>query len=264
MSNNKDFAVNGKEYIVKQPTSKEHKEAQLFYNQTFGDAIKSKAPLRATLNQYMKDQGLWSDEKAKTFLELVEFVSTSEKKLDAGGFKYKEALALAKELKTKRLELQAMLSDRGYSDSNTAEGQAENAKFQKLLVLCLVYKEDGKPVFPSTDSLLNETDETKLNVASEGFKLLGEMLYNLDSSYEHKLAENKFFKKFKLVDDKLRFINSKGELVDEQGRRIDEEGFLINEKNERINASGDKIDSEGNLVVEQAPFLDDDGNPIVV
>lgn len=256
---NKEFKVNDVEYIVIRPTSKEEKESQLAYNVAFGEAIKSKAPLRATLNEYMKEQGIWTEEKSNRFVELATFISENEKKIDKGGFKFKEATALAKELKKKREELNSMLMDRGYSDSDTAEGQAQNKKFQKLLTLCLVYKDSGKPVFGSVDDLLNETDETKLKVADEGFSLLAEIVYKLDSKHEHKLAENKFLLKFKLVDEKLRFINSDGQLVDEQNRRIDDEGYLLNESNQRI-------DSKGNLleVVEQEPFLDDDGNPILV
>lgn len=260
---NKEFTESGKDYIVKKPMASENKEAMVAYNQAFGAAIKAGAVLRAKLNEYMREQKIWSDEKQTRFIELAKEVGEGEKKLEKGGFKFKDAVALAKDLRAKREELNDMLNERGTFDSSTAEGQAENAKFQKLLTLCLVYKEDGKPVFSSVDALLNESDETRLKVANRGFDLLGEIYYKLDNQHEHKLTENKFLKEFKLVDEKLRFINSEGQLIDEAGRRINELGQLVNEKGEAIDASGNLIDKDGNLIVERLPFLDDEDKPIV-
>jgi hypothetical protein len=110
--------------------------------------------------------------------------------------------------------------------------------------------------------------EDYLNRATEQVAVLGaqnlaNMLYGLDSDYENNLPENKFLKKYKFVDDKLRLIDKQGRLIDEEGRLIDESGRFINDKGEFVDKFGNRVDFDGNYVVEFKPFLDDDGNPIV-
>lgn len=260
------FKINNVEYNVNHPGSKENKIAQLEYNKTFGELVKAGAVLRAKLSDYMQEQGIWTAEKQQKLFDLVKDITEGEKKLETGGIKLKEAVKIAKEIKGLRLAVQKYLVDKSVADSNTAEGQAENARFQKLLTLCLVYKTDGKVVFPTLESLLNETDETQLKVAEKGFEILNQILYKADDNYESTLIENKFLKEWGFVDDKLRYINEKGQLVDEGGRLINEEGQLINEKGELVDGNSNRVNERGEPIVpesEKKPFLDDDGNPLV-
>lgn len=250
------------EYQVKEPGAHEHKLSLMEYNRAFGDAIRSGAVLRAKLHEYMQDQKIWSDEKAKKFSELVTGINEQEKKINAGGLKLKEAVSLAKELKNSRLKLQAFLMERGSADSSTAEGQAENAKFQRLLTACLVYKKDNKPVFTNVEELLNETDWHKVEVSSKAFDILGQLYYKTDDKYEKNLPENKFLRQWNLMNDDLQFLNDKGQPVDEIGRRINKDGHLINDNNELIDYEGNVIGKDGEPILKQASFLDDDGNPI--
>lgn len=131
------------------------------------------------------------------------------------------------------------------------------------MVECLVYRDSGEKVYSNIDELLNEEDQTKIEVSNKAFDILGKIVYNLDDKYEHKLPENEFLKEWKLVDDKLRYINDKGQLIDDFNRRINEDGYLIDDNGNLIDASGNKIDENGELVVEvKQPFLDEDGNPV--
>ncbi len=270
-----EFKVNDVDYQVKMPTSKEQKPALMEYNRAFGDAIKSGAVLRAKLNTYMQEQNIWTQERQDRLVKLAKDIGDAEKKLKVGGIKLKEAIDLAKQTRINRDELQILLSERSAADSNTAEGQAENAKFQKLLTLCLVYKNDtvvingkteAKPVFNTIEDLIDidPDDKDKLNIANQGFDILGKLMYKLDDQFEAKLPENAFLKEWGVIDEKLRFINKKGELVDELGRRVDDKGRLINDKGELIDGNKNKITEEGELIVEDAkPFLDENDNPIV-
>jgi hypothetical protein len=99
-------------------------------------------------------------------------------------------------------------------------------------------------------------------IAIVGAQNLANMMYGLDSNYESNLPENKFLKKYKFVDDKLRLIDNKGRLVDEEGRLIDENNRFINEAGQYVDKFGSVVDVDGNYVVDFKPFLDDDGNPI--
>lgn len=258
-----EFKVGDVSYLVKKPTSKEQKLAQLEYNKAFGEAIKSGAVLRAKLNDYMREQNIWTPEREKMVVKLAADVTHGEDKIKKGGIKLSEAIKIAKDVRKSRELLQLALSQRAASESSTAEGQAENAKFQRLLVECLVYRDSGEKVYSNIDELLNEEDQTKIEVSNKAFDILGKIVYNLDDKYEHKLPENEFLKEWKLVDDKLRYINDKGQLIDDFNRRINEDGYLIDDNGNLIDASGNKIDENGELVVEvKQPFLDEDGNPV--
>jgi hypothetical protein len=53
-------------------------------------------------------------------------------------------------------------------------------------------------------------------------------------------------------------------LVDSENRLINEEGRYIDEQGEYVDKNGVKVDKEGEYVIDSQPFLDDEGNPIVV
>lgn len=269
MSNN-NFTVNQSftgpnnvEYLIKLPLAREYKLAQMEYNKTYGEAIKAGAVLRAKLNEYMADQKIWSEQRIKRVSEIAMSITDGEKKLSKGGIKLSEAQKIAKQIKKDRNEFQELATERAISDSNTAEGQAENARFQRLLTTCLVYKDNDTPVYNSLDELLNETDETMLKVSNEAFEIFGKMIYKLDDTFESKLPENVFLKKFKMVDDKGRLINKDGHLIDDQNRLINENGRLINDKGEFVDGDGNLITEEGDLISKIDPiFYDEEGNPI--
>lgn len=257
------FEVKNRQYQVKIPGAQQKRNAQMEYNKAFGVAIQSGAILRKKLEQYIIDQKIWSEEKATNFVNLAKSIDEAEKKLASGGMSLKEATKLAKKTREERAEMQAMLMERSSVDSNTAEGQAENARFQRLLVDCLVYKDSGDSVFTNVEQLIGEQDEEKLEVANKGFDILSQLLYKLDDKLELNLPENKFLREWNLMDDKLRYLNEKGQLVDSAGRLINEDGLLINEEGHLVDAKGDLIDEKGDYIPKEVkPFVDDDGKPL--
>lgn len=265
---NNVFTVNGVEYQVKNPGARENKIAQMEYNRAFNELIKNGTVLRAKLNEYMIEQGLWSDEKQKALVETAKLITELENQLEVGGIKLSKAVEIAKRLRSLRKIVQDYMVNKSQADSNTAEGQAENIMFQKLLTVCLVYKNDSKTVFPTLESLLeldSDNDKEKMEVATKGFDILANIRFKNDDDFESKLPENKFLKTWNLIDDKLRYINSEGKLVNEDGKLVDEKGRLINEDGHLINNEGKLINEEGDVIVpdtEKKPFLDEDGNPV--
>lgn len=250
-----------REILVKSPSIENQREAQKAYNQAFTDAIKSKSVVRARLDDILQEQGLWDNEKQAKFTELQKRILDGEKKLAKGGFSLNEAKDLAIEIKNCRDQIRDLISVRTSLDTHSAEGQADNARFNYLVSVCVVYNDTKEPVFNNLENYLNRATES---VALLGAQNLANMLYGLDNDYESNLPENKFLKKYKFVDDKLRLIDKKGRLIDADGKLIDEEGRFIDEQGNYVDKFGNRIDKDGDYVVDPQPFLDENGKPIIL
>ncbi len=250
----------GVELIVKKPSYNDLREAKKVYNTAFNDALKSKAFVRARLDDFLREQGLWNEEKAAKLAAIKKELLESEVKLEKGGIKLSDARQIALNMIRLRNEWTDLITQRSQLDNNTAEGQADNAQFEYLVWACLVYKDSGKPYYASIEDYLNSEDE----VAVQGTREFSRIYYKLDDNFEAKLPEYKFLKKFKFVDEKLRFINKDKKLVDTNGKLIDENGNYINEAGEFVDFEGNKLDKDGNYISENQAFLDDDGKPVVI
>jgi hypothetical protein len=250
-----------KEFLVRSPTLENQREAQKVYNQAFTDAIKSKSVVRAKLDDLLEDQGLWNDEKQAKFTELQKDLLDGEKRLAKGGFSLNEAKDLAIKMKSIRDEIRDLISVRTSLDNHSAEGQADNSRFNYLVSVCLVYNDTKQPVYKNMEEYLNSSTE---KVAIMGAQNLANMLYGLDNDYESNLPENKFLKKFKFIDEKLRLVDKKGRLIDREGRLIDESGRFIDEEGNFVDKFGNKVDKDGEYLVDSQPFLDENGNPIIL
>ena len=262
-SNKQIFKVNigdkEVELAVLRPNASQAKDAQLAYNSAFADAVKSGALLRAKLENVLIEQGVWSKEKQQQNDDLVTSINDSEQKLAKGGIKLSSAKDVALEMRVKRAQLRALISERTEYESNTAEGQAENARFNSLVSSCTVYNDTGKPVFNSMDDYLNRSTE---EAAAQAASTFANMMYGLDDDYEKNLPENSFLKSYKFVDEELRLINKEGNLVDSEGRLVNEEGRYVDEDGNYIDVDGNPVSEEGEYKFEFSPFLDDDGNPV--
>jgi hypothetical protein len=249
-----------REMLVRSPSLNDQREAQKVYNQAFTDAIKSKSVVRAKLDDLLQDQGLWNDEKQAKFSALQKELLDGEKRLAKGGFSLNEAKDLAIKMKGVREEIRDLISVRTSLDNHSAEGQADNARFNYLVSVCLVYNDTKQPYFNSMEEYLNRAGE---EVALLGAQNLANMLYGLDNNYESNLPENKFLKKYRFIDDKLRLVDKKGRLIDSDGRLVDENGRFIDEQGSFVDKYGNKVDAEGEYIVDPQPFLDDEGKPII-
>lgn len=255
--------INDKEvtFLVKSPSLNDQREATKVYNTAFSDAIKAKAIVRAKLDDLLVEQGLWDDKKQFEFTSLQSKILESERKLAKGGISLQEAKKVALTMRKDREELRDLIAVKTNLDTHTAEGQADNARFNYLVSCCTVYNDTKKPYFSSYDDYLNRSTDPIAITAAQN---LAGMLYGLDNNYEEKLPENKFLKEYKFVDDKLRLVNKEGKLVDEEGRLVDENGRFINEKGEFIDKDGNLVTDKGDYVVDFKPFLDDEGKPVIL
>lgn len=249
-----------KKFSVVIPSSEAQKEANKVYNTAFSDAIKSKALVRAKLDDVLTEQGLWDDKKQQQFNDLQNSILEGEKILAKGGISLQKAKEAAIKMKKDRADLRDLIAVKTNLDTHTAEGQADNARFNYLVSSCLVYSDNKEPYFKGYQDYLNRAGEPVSVLAAQH---LASMLYGLDSDYEEKLPENKFLIKYKFVDEKLRLVNKEGKLIDEEGRLIDENGRFINEKGEFVDKEGNIVNSKGDYLFEFQPFLDDEGKPIL-
>lgn len=249
------------EFLIRSPSLADQRESQKVYNQAFSDAVKSGCIVRARLDDLLKEQGLWDDTKQIKFNTIQQELLDYEKTLARGGINLKTAKEIAIKMKTLREDLRDLISVRTNLDNHTAEGQADNARFNYLISACLVYSSNrDKKYFKDYAEYLSRASEP---IAIKAAQVLANMLYGLDNDYEKKLPENKFLVKYKFVDDKLRLVNDKGQLVDGDGRLIDESGRFINEQGKYVDKNGNLVDENGDYVLEFQPFTDDNGNPIV-
>lgn len=256
------MTVNGneQEFLLKSPTLGDQREAQKVYNQAFSDAVKSGCIVRARLDDLLKEQGLWDENKQIKFNTLQQQILDNEKSLSKGGISLKMAKEIAIKTKGLREEMRDLISVRTNLDNHTAEGQADNARFNYLISCCLVYSISKDKYFKNYEEYLSRASEP---IAIKAAQVLANMLYGLDNDYEKKLPENKFLLKYKFVDEKLRLVNKDGKLVDVDGRLIDENGRFVNEKGEFVDKSGNLVDANGDYLTDFKPFIDDDGNPII-
>lgn len=254
----KVFKVGDLELAVRQPSAEERTRAKIEYNKAVRKALENGQIMRAKLDDEVRKQGLWTDEMEEDDRKLIKEINDLTKRLHAGDMKLSDAKALALRIKKLRFDLIKHRTVKSELDNITAEAFGEQAQFDYLVSVCTVYNETGEPYFKSLDDYKNKSSD---EVAFEAASQVATILYNLQS-YEEALPENKFLKKFKFVDDKLRLVNKEGHLVDEDGRLINEDGRYVDSAGNLVNIYGDPVDENGEVLVESKPFLDDDGNPI--
>lgn len=255
--------VEGKnrEILVRAPSLQDQKEATKVYNQSFSEALKAKAVVRAKLDDLLIEQGLWDGVKQAKFTELQAEILDGERKLAKGGISLTDAKNIALKMRKTREDLRELIAVKTNLDTHTAEGQADNARFNYLVSVCTVYNDTKEQYFKNYEDYNNKSGDPVAILAAQN---LANMLYGLEDNYEDKLPENKFLKQYKFVDTKLRLINKDGKLVDEKGRLIDENGRFINEQGQFVDKDGNLVDKEGDYIIEFTPFLDDEGKPIIL
>lgn len=241
---------------IVRPTPRIDAEANMYASKVFAKLIKQKNEdgtlafiLRAQLDSFLKEIGVYTDEDIQNMGFYAEKVKELEEALVKGGKKKSEGKDIAMKLRGYRWALLNLLGKRMDYDKNTVEHYSENARMDYLVTKCICF-EGGVPIFDDVDDY--ESDGVMQEVLAEPIRELAAMVSTFDPDYEHKLAENKFLKKYGFCDDKYN-------LVDAQGRRVDEKGRLVNEDGNLINENGDLVDEEGKVVSQEiGEFLDDE------
>jgi hypothetical protein len=267
--------------LLRQPTAQDYRDSQVQYNETFRKALDSGALLRQKLTDYMTEQGIWDQDKQDENDKFIDDIAGREEALKGGGIRLSRAKEVALELRELRANFRELLSEKNALDANSAEGQADNARFSELIRLCILDPATKTPRFPDQDAYDKNADEPWVVEAAAD---LAGMIYGLDPDYDKNLEENKFLKEFKFVDEDLRFLNDEGHLVDTDGRLVNQDGRFIAYRTEEgkknkdeddlyfVNRSGEEVvlvvgdDGEEDWVKlslkERKPFLNDEDEPV--
>lgn len=247
------FTFKDKDYVIRPTSTYAAVEAQKVYNKAFKKAIEDGAILKKSLEDHMRRQGLWDDDKQEEYDKLVKSSADIEYKIKSGQYKLASQLReKSLELKSIRNELSSLLMVRNSMDSVTADGLADNERFFYLITACVIDYATQKPVFSSLDDYQERSDSDLAIKCAEEF---ANYAYGLEDDYENKLLENK-------VLSKLGLLNKKGELVNKSGQRVDLDGNLIDDQGARIDKDGNRIDINNNpliedSVIEELEFEDD-------
>lgn len=269
-----DLSGNTVRFSVKTPGAEEIKKSQVVYNKAFKQALDDGALLRQKLTEYMRQQKLWDDEKQKQYEELIEEISEMEDSLKKGGIRLTLAKQIALDLREKREKFRTLIAERNALDAASAEGQADNARFEELVRLCTINPDTNNQWFSDEKDYNASANQPWVVTAAEK---LGNTMYGLDPNYEKSLEENKFLQEFKYVDNELRFINEDGHTVDSEGRLTNEDGRYIAYENDEdykarenpyfVDRDGERVIEKNNQwikesLAERKPFLDEEDNPI--
>ena len=247
------------------PDAQINKDAQLIYNRAFRDALDSGAILRQKLGDVLTEQGVWDLEKEARHLELITEINAWEQELKAGGISLEKAKEIAIQMRRARFAFRSLVADKTSMDSNTVEGQADNARFAYLVYACL-RDEGGQRIFESFEDYEN-ADSVPYVV--EAAAALAGRLYGLDPNYDANLPENSFLQQYSLVDKELHLVDDEGHKIDATGKYVDEDGRYVEYNDDGttyfVDVDGKTVDSDGNYVPEKPPvYLDEKGKPIPI
>ena len=265
----KDVDGNELKLAIVHPTKETLDAANAVQNQVFKEAVNGGALLSIALDKVMEDQGLWDKSRQKKVEDLARKVHEGRVNIKRGGvltstgidrLSVEDGKKLAFDILDDINEQRKLLSDRAIYNARTADGQADNARFNYLVAKSVVYNETGKTVFVDvTDYEKNNNTQHAADAANK----LADIMYSIGTDAESNTVEFRFLKRFSFVDDKLRFINPDGHLTDREGKLVDDEGRLVDKDDEWVDIDGNRVDKEGELLIEELAFLDEDGNEVM-
>lgn len=232
---------------VRQPNNNVIKAAERYKSKVWNESIQDGVLTKKELAVIMKKRKIWDEAKDEEESKITAEIVALEKELYRGKDgkvpKVSEGRDIAIQIRKKRLELRDLIAERIGLEDNTADSLADNARFDYLVATCTYYS-DGNRVYKDFDEYNNKSAD---EIAFAAAELLGQMMYNLDSSFEKNLPENKFLSKFQLINDDLSLIdpNNPEHLIDIKGRRIDNDGYLLDENGNRVDQEGNAVTADG-------------------
>ena len=125
------------EFSIRLPNAEHNREASKVWNRAWKDAIENKAILRMNLEDFMESNDLWSEETKARVSSLKHELTQEEIKLNAGGMEFSDGIALALKIRKLRNTLRELLAKRTELDGRTAEGLADNERFNYYVSVCL-------------------------------------------------------------------------------------------------------------------------------
>jgi hypothetical protein len=211
--------------VVRRPTPQAVRESDLVYFRALQEAVDAGLMVRTEVGRVMRDQGLWDHHRQVEYDTATTSLRCGEEALAAGVLKPSEAEAVALRMRDTRAAIRGLLAERAELDRHTAESHAERARYEYILVSCVVDADTGRPFF---QDVADFRDRAGAPVGEMADAMLEGMAVGLADVCAWTLPENRFRLAHRMVDDKLRLIDRDGRPVDEQGGHVGggfEEGF---------------------------------------
>jgi hypothetical protein len=254
---------------VIRPINKINQEANMAYNLKVAELIRKGSQsnsqrllLRAELDEYLAKMGVWTLQDATEVEKLALEIRVHELMLKKGGIKVSEGRALALQMAEKRQLIMEKYAKRQQFDSATVESQAENFRFEYLMVKCLIFADTGLPFVKNHEEYVNRQDEAAI---IDGAKILANMIYGLETNMHKNMFEMQWLKDAGMIDDDGRYIRPDGVLTDRDGRLVDQDGRYLNKEGQMVDTFGRLVDERGNLLIDiSEPFIDDETGKTVV
>lgn len=224
--------VDGKEIplVAVRPDQSVRQAAELVRSKAWGEAAQKGITLEAKLKDLIRQQGLWDDEKQAELDAIDKRISDNERKLpDANGkvrvpgLKKSDIRQAAIQMRRDRGRRVELLEPVTSLKNNTAEGHAENARFNFMLTKCVLRRDWGRgdqPYFGSVEEFLERGRDADAAVCAEKF---AELYYGTDPNWLQQLPENQFLVKYGLADPETLELLLDGKAVNADGTLVEPE-----------------------------------------
>jgi hypothetical protein len=236
-------------YVVK-PNNEVIAKADMLRAKRWNACIQDGIITKKELGVLMEERGIWDKEKSTQEDGITEKIQELEKNLFRGkkGKKPKvsEGKDIAIQMKDLRARLRELIGERLALEENTAEALSDNVRFDYFVAMCTFYKDTDQKVYTSIEDYNQRSSD---EVAFAAASMLGDILYNLDSSFEENLPENKWLSNFDLINQDLSLVNTEGDLVDRGGNKINDLGHYIDDDDNRVDVDGLPLNDDGSYVM---------------
>ena len=236
-------------YVVK-PNNQIIAKADMIRAKRWNECIRDGIITKKELAVLMEDRGIWNKEKSGKETEITDNIQALERDLYRGKDGHKPKVSdgrdIAMQMRDLRIKLRELIGERLALEENTAESLSDNARFDYFVATCTFYKDTQNKVYNSLEDYNQRSSD---DMAFAAASMLGDILYNLDASFEENLPENKWLKNFELINKDLGLVNDEGELTDRKGNRINEDGHYLDEKGNRVDVDGFPLDNDGSYVM---------------
>ena len=243
-------------YVVK-PSNAVDKEANRYRAKVWQQCIADGILTREEVKKVLVERKIWDATKDAEEKALKDKLNELQKKLYLGNgdtkrMKLSEGKDLAIQMRITRNELRTLIGQKIAMEENTAEALSDNARFDYVVASCTFDEADNRVYKDIEDYNSKSADEVAFAAASK----LGEVIFGLDGKFEQNLPENKWLKKFNLVDADLSLVNKQGQLVDKEGRAIDADGYYVDANKKRTDVDGNPLAEDGGYEL-QVEYEDD-------
>ena len=204
------FKVEEIEYTIRSPSFKCKQEARKKYRETFAEAVRSGALLRASLGKLAKDTGALPEDAEDTLKKLQDQIKEKESVIKRGGIELDDGRVIAMELLELRDKVNEVYEAVNSLDGHTAEHEAEVAQDLYLISQCLHV--DKTPYLQDYSKFIAAENDPVIIAAIFNWQIAK---HNLDEI--PKTIENDFLMEYNFVDSSGNFIDADGNFVSRTG-----------------------------------------------